>query len=94
MRELNSKEIEGVHGGFGAVGLAIGAAVGVFSAWKAGGSFSQVLGAGALGGLAGMAGNFAASAATGGFIMRAGWGLRSVGLGFAAGQVVSEDSQE
>jgi len=90
MRELTGQEINNVGGGIGVIGATIGAAVGMGGAIVNGKGIGDVLVAGLLGGLGGFAGGMAGSAAAGGFFVRMGWGIRSVGLGVASGEVASQ----
>jgi hypothetical protein len=84
MRDLTCEEVDNVSGSFGFIGAAVGAAVGAGGQWAYGGNFNEIVAGGKLGGLSGFAGNMAGSAAAGGFVVRAAWGVRSVGLGVAA----------
>jgi hypothetical protein len=84
MRDLTCEEVDNISGSFGFLGAGMGIAVGAGGQWLNGGSANQIIAGGILGGLSGFAGNMAGSAAAGGFVVRAAWGVRSVGLGVAA----------
>lgn len=85
MRDLTCKEIDSVSGSFGFLGATVGALVGAGGQWAYGGNFNSIVAGGILGGFSGFAGNMAGSAAAGGLVVRAAWGVRSVGLGISAG---------
>ena len=85
MRDLTCEEIDSVSGSFGFVGATVGALVGAGGQWAYGGNFNSIVAGGILGGFSGFAGNMAGSAAAGGLVVRAAWGVRSVGLGISAG---------
>ncbi|MFT6295920.1 MAG: hypothetical protein ACJATW_002208 [Glaciecola sp.] len=61
MRELTQDEIEQVGGGFGLLGVGIGAVTGVGSSYFSGGNIGQIIGSGLLGGVAGFFGGIATS---------------------------------
>jgi|TARA_B110000967_G_C18467115_1_gene355551 hypothetical protein len=86
MRELIESEINDVNGGIGLPGAFIGAAVGALPGIYNKAPIENVAAAALLGALSGATGNFAGSAAAGGYAVRLAWGLRSVGLGVAAGE--------
>ena len=83
MRELKKDEVRAVSGGFGVPGIIIGAGIGAFGAASKKASLDQVL----------LAGNLAASAASGGIAMRVAWGLRSGGLSFISGAIGESGAQ-
>jgi len=96
MRALTASEIDECSGGLGwvapVIGGTIGGAIGFAGAWYDGGSAGDIAIATALGAMSGLAGGIAGGGGSG--LIRAGWGLRAVGYGFASSAVVSSGKED